>query len=250
MRTPAVIVVCLGALLATGCGSVSSPSVPAPGAHVAGSYGRIPQSFAPNRGLADRRYGFVSRGPGFALALRPDSASLALSRRDARAAVRMRLVGARGDAPALPGARLPGTVNSFRGNRPSRWRSAIPTYAAVGYRSVYPGVDVRYHGDQGSLEYDFTLAPHARAGAIALDFQGARDVSVTTTGDLRLRLHGGSLAERAPVAFQGRRRVPARYVVRGRRVGFALGRYDHARALTIDPVVLAYSTYLGGGGTD
>ena len=49
------------------------------------------------------------------------------------------------------------------------------------------------------------------------------------------------------MAVQGGRRVAARYVVRGRRVGFALGRYDHARALTIDPVVLAYSTYLGGG---
>ena len=172
MRTPAVVVACLVALLATGCGSVSPSHGAGRSAHVAGGYGRLPQSFAPNRGLADRRYDFLSRGPGYALALRPDSASLALSRHDARAMVRMQLVGARPDARAAPGARLPGTVNSFRGNRPSRWRTAIPTYGAVAYRSVYPGVDVRYHGDQGSLEYDFTLAPRAHAGAIALDFHG------------------------------------------------------------------------------
>src|SRR6478609_3791591 len=98
MRTSAVTAVCLMALLAAGCGSASRD-----GAHVARTYGRIPQSFAPNRGLADRRYGFLSRGPGYALALRSDSASLALSRHDARAAVRMRLLGARPDAPAAPG---------------------------------------------------------------------------------------------------------------------------------------------------
>ena len=33
-------------------------------------------------------------------------------------------------------------------------------------------------------------------------------------------------------------------------VGFRLGAYDRSRPLVIDPVVLAYSTYLGGGSTD
>ena len=32
--------------------------------------------------------------------------------------------------------------------------------------------------------------------------------------------------------------------------GFAVGEYDQSRVLIIDPVVVAYSTYLGGGGED
>ena len=44
--------------------------------------------------------------------------------------------------------------------------------------------------------------------------------------------------------------MPVRYVLRaGNHVGFALGAYDHRQQLVIDPV-LAYSTYLGGGGGD
>ena len=39
------------------------------------------------------------------------------------------------------------------------------------------------------------------------------------------------------------------YRLRGNRVQFKLGKYDHTRALVIDPV-LTYCTYLGGSGTD
>jgi hypothetical protein len=40
------------------------------------------------------------------------------------------------------------------------------------------------------------------------------------------------------------------YALEGDRVSFDPGRYDPARPLVIDPVVLAYSTYLGGGDFD
>jgi len=48
-----------------------------------------------------------------------------------------------------------------------------------------------------------------------------------------------------------RREVGGAYVLKGGgRVGFAVGEYDAARPLIIDPTVLTYSTYLGGGDRD
>jgi len=45
--------------------------------------------------------------------------------------------------------------------------------------------------------------------------------------------------------------VGARYTILARnRVSFELARYDPKRELRIDPVVLVYSTYLGGSNVD
>ena len=65
---------------------------------------------------------------------------------------------------------------------------------------------------------------------------------------------GGEVRLHKPVAYQvvaGQRvAVEARYAsAGGDRVGLALGRYDAAEVLIIDPV-LGYSTYLGGSGFD
>jgi hypothetical protein len=62
----------------------------------------------------------------------------------------------------------------------------------------------------------------------------------------------GKLIHRAPVIYQEmggeRQEVIGGYRLHGDRVGFVLGAYDPARPLVIDPVVLAYSTFLGGSG--
>jgi len=77
---------------------------------------------------------------------------------------------------------------------------------------------------------------------------------IDARGDLVIRTAAGDIRHRKPVAYQwidGRRvDVAARYrLMKGHRVGFQLGRYDHGRSLVIDPV-LVYSTLLGGTGAD
>src|SRR5262249_49681840 len=58
----------------------------------------------------------------------------------------------------------------------------------------------------------------------------------------------------APVLYQeaGSQRQPVagHFVVDSGRVTFDVGSYDHSRSLVIDPLVLGYSTYLGGTGRD
>ncbi len=65
---------------------------------------------------------------------------------------------------------------------------------------------------------------------------------------------GKSIRQSAPVAYQrdGTSRTPveAHFRLRGSTVSLALGAYDRSRPLVIDPVVLNYSTYLGGNGAE
>jgi hypothetical protein len=118
----------------------------------------------------------------------------------------------------------------------------------VCYSGVYPGVDLVYFGTQGRLEYDFTVAPGASAAPIRLAFDGAEHLSVDARGNLKIKTDDREIAFQRPVAYQlnsdGRRtRVVARYRLAGNKVHFQVGAYDHAKQLTIDPV-LSYFSHL------
>jgi len=215
----------------------------------------LPLAFEANVGQTAAPVDFVARGSGYAAGLRADRMLLSLgSRPEGGRALNIRLAGARRDARPTTVGRPVGRVNLLHGNRPERWRTGIPLHRKVGFDRVYPGVDVVYYGRGGQLEYDFVLAPRARARRIALAFDGADRLRLDERGDLLIALGTTEVRQRAPVAYQrvrGRRRpVAARYVLRGAgRVGFALGRYDRSRPLVIDPVI-AWSTFLGGSAAD
>ena len=137
------------------------------------------------------------------------------------------------------------------GNDPKQWRKNVANYKGVEYREIYPGVDVLFHGNQQHLEYDFVVAPGADPHAIDLDVEGAKRMRITSRGDMVLGVGQSELELEKPVVYQEvqgqRREVAGNFVLRGpRRLGFALGHYDHSQPLVIDPT-LAYSTYLGGG---
>ena len=80
----------------------------------------------------------------------------------------MRLVGGNPAANFEGLDLLPGRVNYYIGNDPSRWHTGVPTYAKVRCRGAYPGVDLVYYGHQGELEYDFEVAPGADPTIIRL----------------------------------------------------------------------------------
>jgi hypothetical protein len=216
----------------------------------------LPLGFEANRGQTDPQVQFVSRGDGYGVFLTAGEAVLSLlgSQAGAAAVLHLQLVGAN-LAPAVVGLDpLPGTANYLLGNYPGRWHTAIPTYARVEYQGVYPGINLDYHGTQRQLEYDFTLAPGANPGQIALTVQGADGLSLDAAGNLVLHTAGGDVVEHAPVIYQEsdgvRRLISGGYVLLGPdRVGFRVGPYDRSRPLVIDPV-LVYSTFLGGSSFD
>jgi len=231
------------------------------------AFGRLPLRFEPNRGQTDAAVRFVARGAGYTLFLTPTQVVLAL-------AARLSGAGAGGRATARPGAsggvarlafvganlrarpvgagRLPGVSNYFLGADPRRWRTDVPGYARVAVPNLYPGVDAIYYGHTGRLEYDLIVRPGARVDAVRLAVSGVSGARLDERGDLELLTAAGPLVQRRPVLYQWvagmRRLVAGRYVWRGRgQLAVAVGAYDRARPLVIDPV-LDYATYLGGTG--
>jgi hypothetical protein len=214
----------------------------------------------------DRSVKFLSRGQGTTLFLTPAEAVLSLRLAEHQTSVvRMQLVGAN-RAPRLVGEEQQATKsNYFIGNDSRQWHTGVSHYARVRVEGVYPGVDLLYHGNQRQLEYDLVIAPGADPGRIRLAFRGADAIAIGAQGELILHTASGDLVQLAPTVYQEagerRQRVEGHYVllappaVKGgakgayHEVGFAVGRYDRARPLIIDPV-LVYSTFLGGSGFD
>jgi uncharacterized repeat protein (TIGR01451 family) len=216
-------------------------------------FGKVPLSFEANRGQTDARVDYLSRGKGYTLLLTRDQAVLRLKE---GAPLRMKLLGASGQAAASGLDQLPGVANYLRGHDPSQWQTGIPTYQKVKYTGVYPGVDLVYYGNQGRLEHDFIVAPGADPATIMLSFEGAQP-RIDRQGNLCLTIDGGELRFQKPVVYQAsnqagagaKQAVAGRYALDGNKVRFVLGAYDHSRELTIDPL-LVYSSYLGGSGND
>lgn len=129
----------------------------------------------------------------------------------------------------------------------------MPNYSAVEYRGIYAGVDAVFHGDNRRLEFDLDIAPGADPRTIALEVDGARRIRLNRAGDVLLGMDATrDVVMGKPHIYQqspeGRREIAGHYVLSAsNRIAFALGPYDHAQPLVIDPTVIAYSTYLGGG---
>jgi uncharacterized repeat protein (TIGR01451 family) len=236
-------------------------------AAVADAYGRLPLQFEANRGQTGGAVKFLARGSGYMLFLSETGALLQMRRTESpetdeaaapSAKDRARLVstlrfGLEGSnrSPKIVGLdELPGRSNYLVGGDARRWLTDVPAFGKVRYESAYPGIDMIFYGREGRLEYDFVVAPGASARRIRLRFDGARSITIGEGGDLLIATDAGEVRQQAPLAYQEdggeRKEVAARYVKDARgRVRIEVGKYDHARTLVIDPVLI-YSSYLGG----
>ena len=109
----------------------------------------------------------------------------------------------------------------------------------------------------------------APAGQSAVDNRKSSipvPLRIDGNGDLVVDVEGGEVTFHKPLVYQpttdyepkaqnqeprttNQKPIDGHYVLKGRRVTFAVGSYDRRRPLVIDPV-LSYSTYLGGTGSD
>src|SRR2546427_2561770 len=230
------------------------------------SYETSPISFEANQGQADSSVKFLSRGVGYTLFLTRSEAVLSLSAGQAReegadleqtasrSVVRMKLVGGNPNALVQGTDELLGKTNYYIGNDPKQWHTAIPNYARVRYRNVYPGVDLVYYGNHKRLEHDFVVAPGVNPRAIRISLEGPSKVSISTGGELVLDTGVGQLRFQKPDIYQntrdGRHKIAGSYRLNDdAQLGFEVAAYDPAQPLVIDPVLL-YSTYLGGSYAD
>jgi Beta-propeller repeat len=256
---------------ASGTPASAAVQQPPSEARVLGALSKLPLSFEPNLGQTDRRVSYLARGTGYTAFLSASEATIRLegvpagltrgrdpfsatataatTKRTASAVVRIALAGANPASKAEGRDLLAGRSNYLIGNDPAKWHRNVPQFGALNYAAVYPGVDLRYHGNQSQLESDYLVAPGADAHQIGLRITGAKQVTLNRSGDLVLSTAAGELTLCHPRAFQelgnGMQEVAATYVQSGELVRIHVGAYDQRQTLIIDPV-LAYSTYLGG----
>ena len=122
------------------------------------------------------------------------------------------------------------------------WRTALWSRDLSGSLS---GVDLVFHDERGALEYDFVVAPGADPGMIRLAFDGPAPVARGSDGGLELRTGGGAIIHRRQIAYKGtgedHSEVAVSFQVEraGARteVAFAVGAYDRAQPLIIDPSI-------------
>jgi hypothetical protein len=206
---------------------------------------RLPLRFEENRGQLDSSVRFIARSGGGNLQLTRQGPAFLVG----TTPVQLTLVHSN-PSPAIQALDpLPTSTNYMVGSR-DHWRAGIANYGRVRYAGVYPGIDVLYYGNQNQLEYDFVLAPGSNPDAVRLHFQGDARVSLTAEGEIAIESHGARVVQKAPAIYQEGRKIGGRYTLLGRNeVGFRLQRYDRAKSLVIDPILI-YSNYYGTSGTD
>jgi hypothetical protein len=96
--------------------------------------------------------------------------------------------------PPRGAQRSPTRVNYFKGEDPQRWRTNVPTYAAVAMGEVYPGIHLLLQAHGHNVEKVFRVAPGGSPDNIRLRITGADRMHVNTEGELVLTTALGSSA--------------------------------------------------------
>ncbi len=244
----AALVVALLAAVWIGQGATRSLDPSADGARMPVS---LPADFVENRGQYASSALFVARRGELSLAVErgglriagPSGRGLALSFAGSSAAT------------VTPEARRPGEYNFVFGDDPSRWQSGVPSFGAVRYDGLYPGIDVRVRQGDGTLEYDALVAPGADPDRIVIRVDGVRSLRLTPGGDLLIAGPSGMLRQSRPRSWQilpggVRRAVASRFrLMDASSYGFAVSGHDPSFPLVIDPGI-DWSTFLGGSGDE
>jgi Abnormal spindle-like microcephaly-assoc'd, ASPM-SPD-2-Hydin/Beta-propeller repeat len=209
----------------------------------------LPLIFEENHGQAPQQYQYLSHYNGMeTMFLRGGVDFLLPEATKDHQRLGMRFVGLDAASRVAATDLLKSHTNYLLGADSSRWIRAIPNYGQVEYKSIYPGVDLVFYGNGSKLEHDFQIAAGADPSAIRFRLEGAEGVDLSSSGDLQIHLHEGTLILDKPMAYQltpsGRKPVSAAFAIaKNGEIKFQVGAYDRKRPLIIDPA-LSYATYL------
>ena len=140
--------------------------------------------------------------------------------------------------------------NYFIGSDPSKWAGNCKIFLGVTIKNIYPGVDVRYYTNNGSMKYDIIVKPGADLGKIVMRYKGA-DKLETRDKQLVIKTSVGEVKESDPYTYQyeknQRKQISAKYVVIGNEIRFDVKNYDRNEILIIDPTLI-FSSFTGSAG--
>jgi uncharacterized repeat protein (TIGR01451 family) len=252
------------------------PSGNPSGLHI--DFGSIPLYFTANRGQVDGKALFYAKASRYTLwlteaglvfdsfksespevpaigkepSLRPEKGESRAYKRDVS---RLIFLNAAKHPQIVAVDETPLKVNYFIGNDPKKWHTAVPTSGAVLYKNIYKNIDLKVYGNESRIEYDWIVKPGGDPRNIRFKYEKVKGTRVDKEGNLLVETGFGELMHKKPVAYQltggavngSRATVESTFKKIGENAyGFEVGAYEAGLELVIDPVVLAYSTYLGG----
>ena len=151
---------------------------------------------------------------------------------------------------------LAARANYFIGRDAAHWRTDVAMFVSVRARNIAPGIDCIARGGTDGIELDFAAEPHADLKRLQFRLRGRSKLELGKDGGIIASNRTASLRLRRPSIYQelaGHKiAIKGGYLIgRGGIISFRVPRYDHSRALIIDPSVsLTYTTFLGGSGAD
>ncbi|MFI5219077.1 MAG: SBBP repeat-containing protein [Bacteroidia bacterium] len=143
-----------------------------------------------------------------------------------------------------------GYYNYLIGNDLSKHASYVGLFGEITGYSLYPGIDMRYYSDKGSMRYDLIVRPGSDPSQIKLKITGA-DAIRSQNGAVFFKTSLGEIQMNDLYVYEKetKKQVSCNWIIKNdNELIFSIGDYDKSRTLVIDPVI--FSTYLGGGNAD
>ncbi|MFX0013822.1 MAG: SBBP repeat-containing protein [Promethearchaeota archaeon] len=132
----------------------------------------------------------------------------------------------------------------------------VLTYNEVWYYDLYPGIDLRYYMSIEGLKYEFIIQPGANPDLIKLlgsssikFFIEDKNISFLDSVQEKIYLQDSKLK----VYQDDGTDISANFVSKSSEencYGFRIASFDNSQRLIIDPLILSFSTYLGGSSYD
>ncbi|MBD3159515.1 MAG: hypothetical protein GF309_12045, partial [Candidatus Lokiarchaeota archaeon] len=144
-------------------------------------------------------------------------------------------------------------TNYFLGSDSAQWRTGLSDYSMLRYPEIYPGIDLVYRIHDEHLKYDFVVYPRGNPKDIRLRYARADNLEIRKNR-VTITRNGFQIADTDLQVFEKGKRnyeITSSFArLNENTVIFSLGSYDSSTTLIIDPLLLAYSTFLGGGSND
>jgi len=241
-------------------------------------FGKIPLYFIPNEGQVDDEALFYAKASRYTLWLTEEGLVFDITRRIKkknskpkrlspedisnhgdvkydRDVSRLVFVNANRSPEVIPVDDTEHKVNYFIGNDESKWQTNIQTSRAVLYKELYPNIDLKVYGIEMQIEYDFVVKPGGEVSDIGLEYKDVEKTRIDKEGNLIVYTEFGEIKHVKPVCYQvieGEKvKIKAKFNrIKDNTFGFHLNEYNKNYELIIDPLVLVYSTFLGGSGDE
>jgi hypothetical protein len=223
------------------------------------SFGKIPLYFIQNKGQFNKKVLFYARTSKYFIWITKKGLifdSVGKNKEDKtqhstlikRDVSRLLFKGANKSPEIVPIDTTNYKVNYFTGKDKSKWKTGINTSKAVTYKNIYPDIDLKVYGNEKQIEYDWIVRPGGNPYDIRFEFKDVKGTELDNKGNIVITTEFGKIIHKRPSAYQRKNnKIDVRFKKLSKNsYTFNIGKYNRTEKLIIDPLVLLYSTYLGG----